>query len=121
MNGGQSVIKVFLVNGESRSVRLDERMDVTVRGRGREGARRVCWVEGSFMCIHCKVCDTCNRSSMSLKYICRGVIWLELLIRVGVVIRFPDICGMGQVCEGGAPLQLAGLGRELVVLLLSCS
>ena len=31
MSGGQSAIKVFLVNGESRSVRLDERMDVTVR------------------------------------------------------------------------------------------
>ena len=30
MSGGRSVIKVFLVNGESRSVRLDERMDVTV-------------------------------------------------------------------------------------------
>lgn len=34
MSGGQSVIKVFLVNGESRSVRLDERMDVTVHEGG---------------------------------------------------------------------------------------
>ena len=32
MSGGQSAIKVFLVNGESRSVRLDEHMDVMVRG-----------------------------------------------------------------------------------------
>ena len=31
MSEGQSAIKVFLVNGESRSVRVDERMDVTVR------------------------------------------------------------------------------------------
>ena len=31
MSSGRSVIKVFLVNGESRSVRLDERMEVTVR------------------------------------------------------------------------------------------
>ena len=30
MSGGYSVIKVFLVNGESRSLRLDQRMDVTV-------------------------------------------------------------------------------------------
>lgn len=37
MNGGQSAIKVYLVNGESRSVKLDERMDVTVRGMLREG------------------------------------------------------------------------------------
>jgi hypothetical protein len=29
MSSGRSVIKVFLVNGESRSVRLDERMEVT--------------------------------------------------------------------------------------------
>ena len=34
MNGGRSVIKVFLVNGESRSLRLDERMDVTVCVKG---------------------------------------------------------------------------------------
>ena len=34
MNGEQSVIKVFLMNGESRSLRLDERMDVTVSGAG---------------------------------------------------------------------------------------
>ena len=38
MNGEQNVIKVFLVNGESRSVRLDERMDVAVRG----GEGRAC-------------------------------------------------------------------------------
>ena len=41
MNGPHTVIKVFIVNGESRSLRLDGRMDVTVRGREevREGGR----------------------------------------------------------------------------------
>ena len=43
MSGGQSVIKVFLVNGESRSLRLDERMDVMVCGGG-EGGR--VWASG---------------------------------------------------------------------------
>ena len=33
---GRDVIKVFLVNGESRTVRLEERMDVAV------GLRRAC-------------------------------------------------------------------------------
>lgn len=42
MNGPQTVIKVFLVNGESRSLRLDSRMDVTV-GEARVG-RPVCGV-----------------------------------------------------------------------------
>ena len=30
MDGSQTVVKVFLVNGESRSLRLDERTDVSV-------------------------------------------------------------------------------------------
>lgn len=57
MNGSQSVIKVFLVNGESRSVRLDERMDVTVRGRERMEEGVLGRRESSFICIRCTVCE----------------------------------------------------------------
>lgn len=57
MNGSQSVIKVFLVNGESRSVRLDERMDVTVRGRERMEEGVLGRRGSSFICIRCTVCE----------------------------------------------------------------
>ena len=46
MNGPQTVIKVFLVNGESRSLRLDSRMDVTVGAGGRRGQRVCAWCGG---------------------------------------------------------------------------
>lgn len=44
IDGGQSVIKVFLVNEESRHVRLNERMDIKVHegsvvDSGRNGGR----------------------------------------------------------------------------------
>ena len=55
MNDEQNVIKVFLVNGESRSVKLDERMDVAVRGRGGEG-----------VCGSCRAAIRCGcRSAMA--------------------------------------------------------
>ena len=91
MNGEQNVIKVFLVNGESRSVKLDERMDVAVRGRGGEGRG------GEGVCGSCRAAIRCGCRSAMARGLLVGRGGLPLLSCDGVLGS--SVCSDGRVCE----------------------